>query len=414
MKKLALCAALIICCGDVLGQTQEKVMWSFGSVPNDGIGPQAALISDSSGNLYGTTYAGGTESAGTVFELSPQPGGTWSETILWNFCTQTNCTDGYEPQAGLLMDSAGNLYGTTYGSYCTTGQGECAGTVFELSPPSVLGGAWTYNALYTFCSVVKSGSDECLDGSDPRSQLIFDASGNLYGTTVQGGSGHYLGGLGGGVAFELSPGPNGWSETVLYSFCVLGEGNSCSDGASPRAGVTFDTSGNLFGTLEAAGSGRMGLVYELSPGSNGWTEKQVYTSYNGNSYAPVTFDAVGNLYSTTTAHGFQLNVKHHDVRLRNFSGPAGKDSYSSVLIDVRRNALFGTAAGGGTTNYGTVWEVNPARQLVPIYNFCSQAGCADGAIPYAGLIEDESGNLYGTTQQGGAYGEGVVFEVTPQ
>lgn len=417
MKKLALCAALIICCGYMFGQAQQNVLWSFGNTPNDGAGPQAALISDSAGNLYGTTSFGGGVSGGTaggtVFELSPQPGGTWSESVLYRFCSQTDCTDGYEPQAGLVMDSAGNLYGTTYYSYCTTGEGQCAGTVFELSPPSPPGGEWNYNVLYTFCSVVMNGSDKCLDGSDPRSQLVFDASGNLYGTTVQGGTGHFLGGLGGGVAFELSPGPSGWTETVLYSFCVLGEGNFCSDGASPQAGVTFDRSGNLFGTLESAGVGSMGLVYELSPGNDGWTEKVLYPSFNGNSYAPVSFDAAGNLYSTTTAHGFQLNVKHHVARTRAFSGPAGKECQSGVLVDIPRNALFGTAAGGGTSNYGTVWEVNRARQLVPVYNFCSQPGCSDGAIPLAGLIEDQSGNLYGTTQQGGAYGKGVVFEVTP-
>jgi uncharacterized repeat protein (TIGR03803 family) len=264
-----------------------------------------------------------------------------------------------------------------------------------------------------------NGSDKCLDGSDPRSQLVFDASGNLYGTTVQGGSGHFLGGLGGGVAFKLSPGTNGWTETVLYSFCVLGQGDFCNDGASPRAGVIFDTSGDLLGTTEAGGLGRMGLVYELSPGENGWTEKVLYASFNGNCYAPVSFDSAGNLYSTTTNRGFQLNLKHHVARSISFSSNTGTESHGGVLVDFQRNALFGTAAGGGADGAGTVWEVNLAGKMAPLYSFCSQPGCIDGVSPMAGLIEDRSGNLYGTTQLGGditacdGFGCGVVFEVTP-
>jgi uncharacterized repeat protein (TIGR03803 family) len=413
MKRLFLSVAVsILCCGYMLGQAQEKVLWSFGSVPNDGIGPQAALISDNAGNLYGTTAGGGTAAGGTVFKLSPQTGGTWSETILYNFCTQTDCTDGYEPQAGLLMDSAGKLYGTAYAGGivdCPHGTA-CGGTAFELSPPSELGQPWTYAVLYTFCSEISGVV--CLDGSEPRSQLILDASGNLYGTTVKGGRGHDVDSYGGGVVFELSPGSNGWTETVLYSFCQLGRGGFCTDGANPEAGVTL-SSGSLFGTTESGGLGANGLVYELSPGSNGWTEEVLYTSYNGSSYAPVTFSAAGNLFSTTLFHGFQLNIKHQNVRSISFTEATGTNSEGGVLVDVQRNALFGTAVADGANGVGTVWEVNPARQLVPLYNFCSLANCADGSTPRSSLIEDQSGNLYGTTQQGGAYGYGVVFEVTP-
>src|SRR5580704_5070403 len=301
MKRLALSAAVsILCCGFMLGQAQYKVLYNFGSVPNDGIGPQGALISDSSGNLYGTTAFGGGASGGTaggtVFELSPQSNGTWNETILYDFCSQTNCTDGYEPQAGLLMDSAGNLYGTTYYSYCTTGAGECAGTVFELSPPSPPGGPWTHTVLYTFCSEVNY--PVCLDGDQPHSQLVFDASGNLYGTTVKGGTGHDVGSSGGGTVFELSRGSSGWTETLLYSFCQLGTGFKCPDGAFPQAGVVFDNSGNLYGTTQAAVSEAGGLVYELSPGSNGWTETVLHPAHD-EIYAPVTISAGGNLLGTT-------------------------------------------------------------------------------------------------------------------
>lgn len=398
-------------CSLAFGQAQEKVLWSFGSIPNDGNDPLGSLIADSAGNLYGTTSLGGTIGGGTVFELSPQSDGTWTETILYNFCaTGTNCFDGYFPKAGLVMDAAGNLYGTTWSGGPQTGCGypSGCGTVFEVSP--VGDGTWTETVLYSFCST-STASRPCTDGAYPYSQLIFDEAGNLYGTTQQGGDGRSN--TPGGTVFELSPGSNGWTETVLYSFCSTGSGRFCTDGEEPLAGVTFNTSGSLFGTA-GGGLGVVGVVYELSPSNAGWSERVLVNFYqNGNSSSAVSFDSVGNLYGTTQNNGFQLNKARQTMRTKTFNSTTGYTSEAGILIDPLRNALFGTATQGGANSFGTIWEVTPSRELVPIYSFCAQSGCADGQSPSAGLIEDVSGNLYSITQKGGAYGKGVVFEVTP-
>ncbi len=384
------------------GQAQEKVLYSFGGQPDDGINPVSSLISDNTGNLYGTTNYGGTNNAGVAFELSPRSGGTWSESILYNFCSQMNCADGEFPVAGLAMDAAGNLYGTTlYGgtqSGCQAGFSGC-GIAFELSPQ--IDGTWTETVLYNFCSVFDNNT--CEDGSAPDSQLVFDAAGNLYGTS--------LGAIRGAV-FELSPGSNGWIESVLYRFCPNG-GNFCPDGSAPRGGVALDKSGNLYGTTQHGGRYRIGVVFELSPNGGSWSERVVTSFYlYGSSVSPVSFDPVGNLYGTTQGDVFQLNAKSHTQGSRAFT-PSTGFSNAGVFIDASRNTFFGVGYSGGTNDGGTVWEVSPARDLVPIYNFCSLTNCADGAGPDASIIEDRLGNLYGTTKVGGVYGQGVVFQVTP-
>jgi uncharacterized repeat protein (TIGR03803 family) len=388
------------------GQAQEKVLYSFGSVPNDGLDPTSALVSDSAGNLYGTAENGGTGQGGTIFELAPQSDGTWGETTIYNFCSLSNCDDGFFPEAGLVFDAKGNLYGTTTsgGSACANSSNRC-GVAFELSPPPQPGSNWTLSVLYNFCSNFRSGL--CLDGYEPTSQLIFDASGNLYGTTSNGSVNGNS-----GLAFELSPGTNGWTETILYNFCSIG--SLCKDGYIPH-GLTFDASGNLVGTTAGGGRFNKGLLYKLTPVSDGWAETVVFNFYgqNGGSAAPVTIDAIGNLYDTTQNSLFQANIERQQVRTRDFTSSVGYDSKSGVLIDLARNVLHGTTSAGGANSAGTVWEVNVQRQIVPIYTFCSQANCADGGRSQGNLLEDSSGNLYGTAPQGGAYSNGVVFKVIP-
>src|SRR5271168_3708065 len=181
----------MLSCGLALGQTY-KVLWSFGGAPNDGAVSKGSLISDSAGNLYGTTSAGGDSTApvcfggcGTIFELSPNGDGTWSEVVLYSFCANYSgftCPDGASPEAGLVFDSKGNIYGTTSqgGIQCALNSAGC-GAVFELSPPALPGGNWTESVLHTFCS--NYNNSQCLDGNFPSSPLTIDASGNLYGTT---------------------------------------------------------------------------------------------------------------------------------------------------------------------------------------------------------------------------------------
>jgi uncharacterized repeat protein (TIGR03803 family) len=192
------------------GTWKEKVLYSFCSAIGcaDGSYPWAGLIQDAEGNLYGTTAYGGATGYGTLFELSPGAGGTWTETVLYDFCSLSGCVDGTHPFAGLIFDSAGNLYGTA-------SSGIEEGVAFELSPGA--GGVWTETVLHSF------GSQG--DGHFPAASLVFDEAENLYGTTAYGGANN------GGAVFELSPGAGGtWTETVLYSFAEN------KDGANPYSG----------------------------------------------------------------------------------------------------------------------------------------------------------------------------------
>jgi uncharacterized repeat protein (TIGR03803 family) len=424
-NKTLLCAAVaVLCCGLALGQ-QYKVLYTFGGVQaSDGAQPLSNLVFDRAGNLYGTTRFGGVacstgSGCGTVFELSPSSGGTWTETILYEFCSGSLCPDGALPAAGLILDAKGNLYGTTSG-----GGTYSYGTVFKLSPPSSPGAAWSETVLYSFCA--NYGNNTCLDGAVPVSQLTHDAMGNLYGTTSTGGAGGTSGGCcKGGTVFELSRGAGGWTETVLHSFCAAG--GICPDGLAPQAGVTFDKVGNLYGTTEGGGDYRsLGTVYKLAPGSNGWTETVLQTSKQslaGGPLGTVSTDTLGNLYSTFSVGGqnpgvggvFRLGPQGGGTEF-SFDGNNGDEPRAGVLIDSKHGALYGTTSGG-LNFFGTVFEMVAPAQLTVLYNFCSQANCADGAGPFASLIEDASGNLYGTTKLGGNRtacspgGCGVVYEI---
>lgn len=423
---------LIVTCGVAVAQ-QYQVLWNFGTSANDGQWPVASLIFDRAGNLYGTSQFGGNSTncgpsgCGTVFELSPSSNGGWTETVLYSFCSNYDsgdCEDGFKPQAGLLIDEAGNLYGTTTGggtSLCGTGLYGC-GTVFEVSPPSAPGGVWTETVLHSFCT--NYVNRQCLDGFSPESQLVSDAAGSLYGTTSGGGSGH----ASGGTVFELSRGSGGWQETVLYNFCSLGEGFKCPDGTYPVAGVTFDKVGNLYGTTSAGGQFGDGTVYKLSPSGNGWTETVVRSS-GQNGIEPtgtVSIDAQGNLYSTASEGGpsgggsvFRLTPSGGGNFLFFDDSNGGYLPAAGVLLDSKRRALDGTTEGGGT-GWGNVYQIVPPAQMTSLYSFCSQSDCTDGAGPVASLIEDQFGNLYGTTRYGGIGtdcwnaqdgGCGVVFEI---
>lgn len=434
MRNLSsLAVVLIMAPVFMVGQAQYNVLWSFaGAGSGDGGQPVAGLVFDKAGNLYGTTRLGGNSApfkcvisgCGTVFELSPNGDGTWTETVLYVFCSHyvdSQCIDGAWPQGDLLLDGAGNLYGITNGGGkepCSSQSIGC-GTVFKLSKPQAPGAPWTEKILYSFCA--NPLNNTCLDGDEPIGGLTRDASGNLYGATKEGGTGH----VNAGTVFELSHGPNGWTETVLYSFCTLGEGQICPDGTTPKAGVTFDKAGNLYGTTEGGGSPKFeggGTLYELSPGNTGWTETVLLPGYLPAGSAPlgaVSIAGLDRLYATFSEGGPQdsggvLQLipggKHTTFT---FNGTNGRAPAAGVLIDSQNATLYGTTSVGGPSDGGTVFEIEaPANETV-LYNFCSQPNCTDGESPVGDLIADKSGNLYGTTKQGGSNNLGVVFEVMP-
>ncbi|MFI5115931.1 MAG: choice-of-anchor tandem repeat GloVer-containing protein, partial [Terriglobales bacterium] len=282
MAALAIFTAILLVTG-IGAAAQEKVLYTFQGGTGDGAFPQAGLIFDTAGNLYGTTSLGGAYGFGTVFELTPTAGGTWTEKVLYSF--KNDGTDGSNPKAGVIFDAAGNLYGTTSLGGAGVCQGAGCGTVFELTPAA--GGTWTEKVLHSFGGAT--------DGVIPEAGLIFDAAGNLYGTTGYGGPYNW------GTVFELTPAAGGtWTENVLYSF------QGGADGAGPAAGLVFDAAGNLYGTTEVGGAGvcqgnGCGTVFELTPAAGGtWTENVLYRFQSGadgaNPYDALIFDAAGNLY----------------------------------------------------------------------------------------------------------------------
>jgi len=414
---------------------QYKVLYSFsGAQSGDGANPFAGLARNSAGVLYGTTPFGGYSGdpciggeqpgCGTVFQLAPDGRGGWSEAVLYAFCQGSGsiCNDGSEPQASLVMDAKGNLYGTTAYGGANTG-----GAVFELSPPNGPGAAWTEAILYNFCSVISGNS--CLDGAFPFSPLVFDSAGNLYGTTRAGGS-HYDA----GTVFELSPGSSGWTESVLYSFCSVGKPPLCRDGSEPYAGVILGKAGILFGAAAYGGSGgnprASGTLFELVPGSEGWTESTLVDFLLPGGVSPnaqLNFDSSGNLYGPLGGGGphsdgavFQYNLTATKLRELYFDGSNGEGPDGSVLLDPHHHGFFGTTVYGGVNNPGSTWngtayQISPTGKETILYNFCSQPAptCVDGANPMGNLVEDSAGNLYGTTESGGAYNLGVVYEITP-
>jgi uncharacterized repeat protein (TIGR03803 family) len=402
----------------------EQVLYNFCSANNcaDGSEPHAGLIFDAAGNLYGTA-SGGAYANGAIFELTPGGGGAWTETVLYNFCSLSGCADGAGPAwSSLIFDAAGNLYGTTVsgGAYQTACGGHACGAVFELSPNG--NGAWTETVLHSF----GSGND----GREPLAGLIFDADGNLYGTTYSGGV------QGSGTVFELTPGANGtWAETVLHSFCSA---RQCADGGGPLAGVILDAAGSLYGTTVLGGSRTKlcgnrgcGVVFQLKRSANGaWAHKTLH-SFDGSDgnqpQASLIFDTTGNLYGTTVAGGstrsgtvFELFPAKNGKWTEKVLGGKGLGSTASVIFDSAGN-LYGTSGSGGYGD-GAVLKLTPGKsgewRQELLYKFPKNG--QDGFQADANLIFDTTGNLYSTTNRGGAsgsgcggYGCGTVFEITP-
>jgi uncharacterized repeat protein (TIGR03803 family) len=285
----------------------ETVLYSFGSNGNkDGAVPKGKLITDSAGNFYGTTFEGGTHGSGTVFEVHP----SGTEIVLYNFCSKgsSHCTDGEEPNGGLVRDVNGSLYGTTVVDLGRNGKG--GGAVFKLTKEG------KESVLHLFCS-----AKNCADGEAPNGGLIMDAAGNLYGTTLVGGANTCLAGgqnYGCGTIFKVAP---DGTETVLYNFCSL---SNCADGSAPEAGLYKDAHGKLYGTASNGGSGN--------------------------------------------------------------------------------------CSGGFFPGCGTVFELSGKRQKI-LHSFSGAA--PDGAFPQSALIVDSKGSVYGTASEGGKSGNGVVFAIIP-
>jgi len=408
----------------------ESVLYSFSNSFDLPVSPSSLLL-DSEGNLFGTTHDGGTDGAcvygcGTLFELSPNANGTWTEAVLNNFDPQLQ---GYNPAGGLVFGASGSLYGTTsLGGLA----GGLNGTIFEATPQAK--GGWKVTTPFAFPTT---------DGDVSEAALIEDGQGNLYGTTSEGGLYNI------GTVFELSPASGKWKEQILFEFAgsVYGAGA----GSFPLAALVMDSAGNLYGTAYGGGAKNLGAVFELSPGSNGsWNEAVLYSFAGGsdgeNPASALIFDSAGNLYGTTEYGGpdnygtvFELSPgakgEWNESVLHSFAGYSTDGAYpaAGLAFDGKGN-LYGTASTGGNgvnclhgkkpEGCGTVFELSPASgsswNETLLYSFTNANG--DGAFPYATLIFDGAGNLYGTTSQGGVTGKcqegknatcGTVFELSP-
>jgi uncharacterized repeat protein (TIGR03803 family) len=344
----------------------------------------------------------------------------YTEKTLHSFCSWSNCGDGQAPN-GLLRDASGNFYATThYGG--KNGQG----VVFKLILNSDKG-RYTDHVLHNFCA-----KTNCPDGAMPWGDLIMDVDGNLYGTASGGG------GWGVGVIFKMTPEANGWKYTILHSFC---HETNCTDGSAPASGLSYqgqasgapwNGSSPLFGSAYLGGMDDNGVDYEFTTDGSSWTYQVIHTFQTSGGPNPLLVDGSGNLFGTAThggKYGEGLLYKlaagtWKDTVLHNFcditycidgSTPQGK-----LLMDAAGN-LFGTTTIGGEGSdctaregCGVVFERPSGGGYRVVYNFCSQANCTDGTNPQAGVTMDSSGNLLGTTYNGGVNSQGgVAFELTP-
>jgi uncharacterized repeat protein (TIGR03803 family) len=372
-------------------------------------GSYDGLVFDGKGNLYGTNVASGAKGYGSVFKLTPPGPGkaAWTKTDIYSF----KGAEGARPYARLILDAAGNLYGTT-----RDGGPSGSGMVFRLTPPVAGKAAWTLTVLHSF-----NGAD----GRYPVSALVFGQDGNLYGTTEYGGAKNL------GTAFKLTKpaaktGP--WLHTMLHNF-------DQTDGAEIVGGLVFDGGGNLYGTASAGGLHKLGVVFKLAhpaAGKTAWAESTLYhfascTCDGANPQAALTIDGSGNLYGTTNGGGtggygtiFRLAppVKGKpgwtEGLLYSFAFANGIYPDGNLTLDVAGN-LYGTTSEGGASKNGTVFKLNhPAAGTsrwteTTLHVF----GPADGAVSYSNVIFDKAGSLYGTTSAGGepTY-QGIVFKLT--
>ncbi len=422
----ALLTELILPASYGVAQTMPVLatLHNFAGQSADGANPEAALALGTGGVFYGVTYAGGSSNLGTVFQLTPQGGGTWTETVLYSFAGSS--TDGSGPLGGLIIAGSGALFGTTeHGGTATSACGAGCGTVFAVTPPKVSGGPWTERVLYRFTGL--NG-----DGRAPYGGLVMGQGGVLYGTTTGGGAG------GKGTVFALIPPAEtggAWTETVLHAFA----GPSGQDGAIPTSALIIGAGGVLFGTTNYGGTAEVGTAFEMRPpavSGDAWTESVLhsFTGQSGDGSVPFgspTLGKGGVLYGTTNVGGsaakgtvYQLTPPTSGSSwtaavLHSFTGQNGDGSgpFAGVVIG-KNGALYGTTYGGGTSpKGGTIFELAaPASGSEPwtetvLYNF---RGPLDGygSGPLAGLVVGPGGTLFGVTQYGGSGSDGTAFELT--
>jgi uncharacterized repeat protein (TIGR03803 family) len=439
----------------------ENALHSFCASTGCSDGGSPGLPVLKSGNvLYSVTSGGGSHSGGIVYSYDTS---TSTYTVLYNFCSThvvghaTICSDGESPATKLIIDTSGNLYGTTQ----LGGNVANAGTVWELVKP-VGAGSWTYKSIYKFCPDLV-GSVGCADGDDPltgltyagaQSGTAYDGSSLLFGATYVGGS-DAENSYGNGVLYALQLSGTTWSQNAFYDFCPSCSESctGCGDGVRPYGDIVLDANNKFWGTTIEGGRQGRGMTYELSPSSSNlwtasWTETVLFNfCWSGVSGCAegqfpngVIQDASGNLYGTASggnSHAGGLLYKLASGSCLEFGGDGpywcetvlhdfcttsacndGSGPQADLVMDSSGN-IFGTTSAGGSHaivagGAGTVWKYNGTAESV-LYKFCpTSSTCTDGEGPSAGVTPDSSGNFFGVTDMGGnSSNEGVIFELSP-
>ena len=379
-----------------------NVIYSFVG-DEDGEYTDTDLVIDSAGNLYGTSVLGGDFGSGTVFQLTPSGNG-WIHTVLYSF---TSGTDGGEPYKGVTLDAQGNLYGTAVSGGTGGCEGGC-GVAYKLTHS---GGSWSQSVIHYF-----SGGD---DGSGPGAGLTIDHQGNLYGTTPTGGAN----GL--GVVYQLNPDAGGnWNFKVIHTF------TGGTDGATGSAGRLLLHGGRLYGVATAGGANGKGTAYELKPSHAGeWTLNTIY-AFQGQPDAGFPYSALlftsGKLYGTTYYDGannlgsvYELSRtamgRWKEKVLYSFQGGSdGQNSLGNLVVDAAGNLYGTTSEGGADCSCGTIFKLTPGAHGTwtesVVHRF---EGPPDGAFVYNGMVADAAGNFYGATVHGGVADEGAIYQFTP-
>jgi uncharacterized repeat protein (TIGR03803 family) len=376
-----------------------KVIHNFTNISSDGATPYGGLLLDRFGDLYGSTWLGGIYGSGSVYRLSPH-GFSWRYTSLYSF---KGVTDGAGPGFGALaISDECALFGTTEG-------GGYLGTSFEVRPQEGCShkshGLWRETVLHRF------GHGE--DGNEPIGSVVFDKTGNFYGTTLLGGA------FANGTVFEAKRSGKSWTEKVIYSF-----GGTSSDAINPVAALTTDANGNLYGTAPAGGASGVGAVFKLSRSGSGWTETVLY-SFQGlsdgqNPVGGLVLDEAGNLYGGTFDGGVNGGGTVYELSpsgggwnftvLYGFTGGYG-GPYNKLTLD-RKGNIYSFTNGEGAYGLGSVFKLTPGNgswTYTDLYDF---PGGSNGGLPYGSLAVDDDGNVFGTAVVGGSKNQGVVFEIT--
>jgi uncharacterized repeat protein (TIGR03803 family) len=380
--------------------SRYQVLHSFGN-GRDGAGVWNGMAVDGQDNLYGVTTGGGAYGYGTVFELMRRSGGTWTETVLHNFCQHfPRCSDGTVQWDTPVLDSQGKLYG-----FSTAG-------LFQMTPGPH---GWSFSLIDG-----NSRSDSYLppNNAPDLCDLLMGKTGHLYGPCFSLGKNYH------GAVSELSHGSGGWTENDLYDFCPTGY--TCLDGAYPAYQLTWDPAGNLYGVTIEGGTDKYGVAFQLEHTAGGWKE---HVLYDFPAYIPgssLTFDSAGNLYGTTFQEGscdgtvYQLSPQGKSRWERTILYPFcnadrnGGAPVEPVTFDPKTGVLYGTASAGGdpVCQCGVIFKLTPGKNGKWEYTVLHKFHGPDGVGPN-GLTIDAKGNLYGTTAAGGKYGYGVAFEFTP-